>query len=229
MGLAPSRCVLCAGARNCRGGRPRACVECGRVFCGTCKKAAMAKLRAKTWRCTTCNGQEIALSKTTVSTLAGSGKGGCLIDLPGIQDETTYLDGAAGSAQFYYPDGVAVDGEGNVLVADTYNHCVRRISPEGAVSTLAGSGTPGFQDGAAGSAQFDNPTGVAVDGEGNVLVADQYNHMALGSQTTPKRGLWFDRPLVGAVCGLNSTSGPHTPSVNVDAICEKSAAAKQRL
>ena len=53
-----------------------------------------------------------------------------------------FRDGAAGSAQFYHPFGVAVDGEGNVLVADYNNHRVRRISPDGgAVSTLAGSGT----------------------------------------------------------------------------------------
>ena len=57
MGPAPSRCVLCAGPRT-KGGKPCACVECERVFCGTCKKTAMAKLRAKTWRCTACKQQE---------------------------------------------------------------------------------------------------------------------------------------------------------------------------
>ena len=56
-------------------------------------------------------------------------------------DTEGFRDGAGGSAQFNYPAGVAVDGEGNVIVADWGNHRIRRISPDGVVSTLAGSGT----------------------------------------------------------------------------------------
>ena len=68
-----------------------------------------------------------------------------------------------------------MDGQGNVLVADSGNHRVRMISRDGWVSTLAGDGTAGFRDGATGSARFNWPRGVAVDGEGNVLVADTFN------------------------------------------------------
>ena len=96
-----------------------------------------------------------------VSTLAGSTEG--------------FRDGLGRSAQFNGPAGVAVDAAGNVYVADEYNHRIRKITPEGVVSTLAGS-TEGFRDGIGRSAQFDKPSGVAVDAEGNVYVADSDNH-----------------------------------------------------
>ncbi len=96
-----------------------------------------------------------------VSTLAGSASG--------------YTDGTGTSAQFDYPTGVAVDGAGNVYVADRSNHRIRKITTSGVVSTLAGS-TSGYTDGTGTSAQFNYPTGVAVDGAGNVYVADKDNH-----------------------------------------------------
>ncbi|NEV95103.1 hypothetical protein G3567_13255, partial [Psychroflexus sp. YR1-1] len=86
-----------------------------------------------------------------------------------------FADGTGSSAQFNYPIGVAVDASGTVYVADANNHRIRKITPAGAVSTLAGS-TYGFADGTGISAQFANPTGVAVDASGTVYVADQFNH-----------------------------------------------------
>jgi sugar lactone lactonase YvrE/predicted esterase len=103
-----------------------------------------------------------------VSTLAGSA------GVAGSQDGT----GSAGlqSAQFNQPGGVAIDGSGNVYVADTGNATIRKITPAGAVSTLAGSPTSrGSQDGAGGNATFNQPGGIAVDGAGNLYVADSFN------------------------------------------------------
>ncbi len=96
-----------------------------------------------------------------VDTLAGTGEG--------------WRDGPGAQAQFHTPSGIAVDAAGNVYVADTGNHRIRRIGADGVVSTLAGDGVAGFADGPAAQARFDAPMGVAVDASGRVYVADTYN------------------------------------------------------
>jgi len=97
----------------------------------------------------------------TVSTLAGSTVG--------------YADGTGSAARFNGPTGVAVDGSGNIYVADSQNHRIRKITPAGLVSTLAGS-TFGYADGTGSEARFSTPNGVAVDGSGNVYVSEYSNH-----------------------------------------------------
>jgi ABC-type branched-subunit amino acid transport system substrate-binding protein len=99
----------------------------------------------------------------TVSTLAGTG-------VPG------YADGPGSTAQFNYPNGVAVDTSGNVYVADTFNHRIRIIRPDRAVNTLAGDGEAGYRDGPGAQAQFNAPTDVAVDTVGVIYVADSRNN-----------------------------------------------------
>ena len=98
----------------------------------------------------------------TVSTLAGDGTAG-------------FADGPAASAEFNNPQGVTVDASGVVYVADTANNRIRRIASDGTVSTLAGDGTAGFQDGAGNLARFDAPQGIAADTLGNIYVADTGN------------------------------------------------------
>ena len=87
-----------------------------------------------------------------------------------------FADGPAAVARFNNPIGVAVDKVGNVFVADSENHRIRKISPDGEVTTLAGSGLPGLVNGSGTMAQFNFPFGVAVDETGNVFVADSANH-----------------------------------------------------
>ena len=73
---------------------------------------------------------------------------------------------------------MAVDGDGNVYVGDTSNNQIRKITPAGEVTTLAGTATgSGFADGIGPFARFFAPYGVAVDGDGNIYVADNANHV----------------------------------------------------
>ena len=88
-------------------------------------------------------------------------------------------DGPGPNAEFNNPVGVAVDGSGNVYVADSANNRIRKVAPGGNTTTLTGNGTPGFVDGTggtSGTSEFNLPHGVAVDTAGNVYVADTYNN-----------------------------------------------------
>ncbi|MEO7107962.1 MAG: hypothetical protein ABIZ09_16425, partial [Rhodoferax sp.] len=82
----------------------------------------------------------------------------------------------SGTAQFNAPTGVALDNSGNVYVADSGNNSIRKITPSGVVSTLAGCGHSGFVDGTGNAVCFNNPTALTIDGVGNVYVADTNNH-----------------------------------------------------
>ncbi|MGB4776045.1 MAG: NHL repeat-containing protein [Daejeonella sp.] len=87
-----------------------------------------------------------------------------------------WFDATGTNAKFKYPSGVAVDLEGNVYVADSENHRIRKISPSGKVETLAGNGNYTFADGTGMNASFKSPSGIAIDKEGNIYVADTDNH-----------------------------------------------------
>lgn len=86
-------------------------------------------------------------------------------------------DGIGPAASFWLPQGVATDASGNVYVADTGNHTVRKVTPSGRVTTLAGTaGEIGSVDGTGPAARFNSPSGIATDPAGNVYVADTGNH-----------------------------------------------------
>ncbi len=101
------------------------------------------------------------------------GVDGVVTDLAGGREG--YADGIGAAAAFHTPSGIALDAAGNLIVADTGNNAIRKVTMQGVVSTLAGGGAPGYLDGAGGQAQFNGPTGVALDKAGNVYVADTYN------------------------------------------------------
>lgn len=85
-------------------------------------------------------------------------------------------DGSGAAAAFHTPSALAFDAaSGDLYVADTGNHAIRRIAPDGRVTTLAGNGEAGFRDGQGAAARFDGPVGIAVDAHGRVIVADTYN------------------------------------------------------
>jgi len=99
----------------------------------------------------------------TVSTLAGNSTG-------------ALTNGTGTNASFNNPQGVAVDAQGNIYVADASNHVIRKVTPAGVTTTFAGSGVIGFAAGTTATAQFYSPQGVAVDASNNVYVTDQGNN-----------------------------------------------------
>ena len=128
-------------------------------------------------------------SAGVVSTLAGSGARG-------------HHDAIVTEAEFNYPGGVAVDSSGNLYVADRNNHCIRKITPRGVVSTLAGSGRLGYKDATGTAARFEQPFGVAVDSSGNLYVADYYNYRI--RKITPDKVV---TTLAGSIQGSDSPVG----------------------
>jgi sugar lactone lactonase YvrE len=99
-----------------------------------------------------------------------------VVTFAGQSGTSGHADGTGSAARFNSPADIAVDGSGNIYVADTDNDTVRMITPSGAVTTLAGqAGVSGSNDGS-GSALFNHPAGIAVDGAGNAYVADTNNN-----------------------------------------------------
>jgi len=97
-----------------------------------------------------------------VSTFAGSGS-------PGTANGVGVL------ASFDFPAGLVIDSDGVLYVADYYSNRIRKITPNGTVTTLAGTGADGFVDGAAATAQFSRPRGLGIDSKGSIYVADGTN------------------------------------------------------
>ncbi len=102
---------------------------------------------------------------------------GVVTTLAGSLFQPGSTDGTGSGARFNWPRALTVDSVGNVYVADTGNHTIRKVTTEGVVTTLAGSpGVSGSADGTGSSAYFNLPNGVTVDSIGNVYVADSGNH-----------------------------------------------------
>jgi len=89
----------------------------------------------------------------------------------------SFADGKGASAAFIQPIGAAADADGNVIVADAGAHRIRKVARDGTVTTVAGTGQEGAANGAAASATFRGPRGVAVGADGTIYVADTGNHL----------------------------------------------------
>lgn len=114
-----------------------------------------------------------------VTTLAGDGT-------------RSFQDGVGTSAQFYEPYGIAMDKSNNLYVSDTFNNRIRKITPNGTVTTYAGDGVEGYRDGSLTTARFYYPRGLAFDVDGNLLVVERGNHrirkISISGQVTTLAG-----------------------------------------
>jgi sugar lactone lactonase YvrE len=129
-----------------------------------------------------------------VTTLAGS---------PGVPGSA---DGTGSAARFYAPGSLALDRATNVYVADAYNHTIRKVTPQAVVTTLAGlAGNAGSADGTNSDARFDEPDRVAVDGMGNLYVADYGNGTI--RKVAPVGTNWVVTTLAGLAGHWGSTDG----------------------
>ena len=138
-----------------------------------------------------------------ITTVAGTGEQGYAGD-----------GGPATGALLDSPNGVAVDGAGNLYIADTHNHCIREVS-NGTIATIAGTGTAGFSGdgGAASAAQLDRPTAVSIDASGNLYIADSDNHrirMISGGVITTVAG--DGEQIFSGDGGAATSAGLDTPS-----------------
>lgn len=136
-------------------------------------------------------------SSGTVTTLAGSSSG-----------EVGTANGQGATARFYRPSGIAVDRQGNIYVADTFNHAIRKISASGTVTTLAGTaGSEGAADGTGAAARFSRPTGIAVNDAGDVFVTDSGNHTVRRINSTGLVSTLAGSPgLAGTADGAGATA-----------------------
>jgi len=140
----------------------------------------------------------------TVATLAGGAEG--------------FADGSGAAAPFMTLRGLALDAAGNLYVADTGNHAIRKVTPAGVVTTLAGDGTPGDRDGPGAQARFNGPMGVAVDAAGRVLVADTWNDRIRAIAPDGTVSTLAGGPVPGDVDGPGATARFDTPcAIAIDA------------
>jgi sugar lactone lactonase YvrE len=120
---------------------------------------------------------DVFVANTDDNTILKVTSAGVVTTFAGSSGVSGASDGTGSGALFYQPVGIAIDGGGNLYVADETNDTIRKISSAGVVTTIAGTArTPGSTDGAGSAATFNGPQGIAVDSGGNVYVADTGNN-----------------------------------------------------
>ncbi len=145
------------------------------------------------------SGGNIYIADTASHTIRRMNSAGTVTTIAGMAGFTGTSDGTGSEARFNSPQGVAVDGAGNIYVSDTFNHTIRMISPGGVVTTLAGvAGSSGTVDANGSTARFFGPTALAVDSSGTVFVSDSSNHSIRRMSTSRD---------VTTVAGLSGASG----------------------
>ncbi|MEZ4852988.1 T9SS type A sorting domain-containing protein [Flavobacterium sp.] len=125
-----------------------------------------------------------------------------------------YLDGIGVEAKFYYPAAMAIDNNDNLFIADWGNHCIRKITPLGVVSTYAGiGGSSGSIDGNILMAKFNGPTGLCFDNDDNLYVADYGNHKIRKIDAGVNITTFCGTGTIGNTDGISSVTTFNHPAV----------------
>ncbi|OQB29317.1 MAG: Serine/threonine-protein kinase PknD [Bacteroidetes bacterium ADurb.Bin174] len=119
--------------------------------------------------------------------------------LAGGGSESGFINGTGSAARFNYPGYMAIDASGNIYVTDGENHAIRKITPAGVVTTLAGSGTAGSADGTGAAASFNRPSGIAIGPDGHLYISESGNHTI--------RKITLPDGVVTTIAGIAGTSG----------------------
>ena len=132
------------------------------------------------------------VSEIDTHTIKKVSPSGTVTNFAGIASSGDFLDGAANVAKFNFPRGISIDNTGNLYVADTNNHRIRKITQNGTVTTLAGSSPRGFADGNSLTAKFSYPIAICIDSSNNIYVTDATNvairKITLGGDVTTLAG-----------------------------------------
>ncbi|OFW26098.1 MAG: hypothetical protein A3H97_14125 [Acidobacteria bacterium RIFCSPLOWO2_02_FULL_65_29] len=147
------------------------------------------------------------------STIRAITPAGDVTTLAGLAGNPGSSDGAGSTARFSVPAGLVVDGSGDVYVADSGNHTIRRVTPAGVVTTFAGvAATPGSSDGTGSAARFSEPYGLTIDGSGNLFVSELGNstirRITPAGEVTTIGGL---APFVGRADGVGAAARFSSP------------------
>jgi hypothetical protein len=150
----------------------------------------------------------IYVADTANATIRKVSPAGSVVTLTGNAGTNGSLDGTS-DALFYQPQAITVDLPGNIYVADTWNHTIRMVTPGGAVSTIAGlPGNFGAADGTNSKARFNRPSGLTVDGAGNLYVSDYFNHTI--RKISPSGPTWIVTTIAGLPGVWGKTDGTNS-------------------
>jgi sugar lactone lactonase YvrE len=143
---------------------------------------------------------------------------GVVTTFAGGSGSISSVDGTGTAASFYYPYGITIDAGGNLFVAEQYGQRIRKITPAGVVTTVAGNGNTGSTNGAGTTATFYNPTGVAIDASGNLFVTDNMGNLVRKITPAGFVSTFAGSGVVGSANGTGTAASFNQPTgVNIDA------------